>query len=131
MMIPFLGQGTQGMGKNKWPVPELRGAPLDTTTQLSDCIEPLPYSQRTAQQIIWCKAAIMLFFRIFFLLCVGVARVHAKAAALVQAIADIEKTTQELSIPVVKWDGSILTAFPIGLKSVAVIKIMKKATSSP
>lgn len=70
----------------------------------------------------------MLFLKTICFLYFAALHVHADAAALIQAISEIEKATQELAIAVVKWDGFILTALPIGVKSMNVVKKTKKAT---
>lgn len=72
----------------------------------------------------------MLFLKFFFLFS-GIIGVHADAAAVTNAILEIERTTELLSMAVIKWDGFIMSALPIGLKSITVLKNTSKRSISP
>lgn len=67
----------------------------------------------------------MLFLK-FFLLLSGTIGVHADASDLTNAILEIQRTTELLAMAVVKWDGFVLSAFPIGIKSATVLKNTSK-----
>lgn len=73
------------------------------------------------------RKPIMLLFTYALLLYLSIGQALANSAAVVRAIEEIQLSTQRLSVAVVKWDGFILTAFPIGLKSMTVQRNTKRA----
>lgn len=71
----------------------------------------------------------MLLFNLVLFLCIGVRQTHADPHAVSLALEGIRQAAQQLSVAVVKWNGLVVTALPILLKSGATQRATKQATS--